>query len=71
MSDKASEDLRTAQAVFIQQMNEFLVKGPLKLGQEGATLVTRSLVVNTMRSIQVQNLEALDELARDYLLNKD
>jgi hypothetical protein len=52
-------------------MNEFLVNGPLKLGQEGATLVTRSLVVNTMRSVQVQNLEALDELARDYLVNKD
>ena len=63
--------MRTAQAVFIQQMNEFLVNGPLKLGQEGATLVTRSLVVNTMRSVQVQNLEALDELARDYLVNKD
>ena len=52
MSETADQaELRKAQAAFIQQMNDYLVNGPLKLGQEGASIVTRSLVVNTMRSV--------------------
>jgi len=51
-------------------MNDFFINGPLKLSQEGATTVTRNMVVNTMRNVQHQNLESLDELARDYLVEK-
>lgn len=61
-------ELRKAQAVFMKELNDYLVTGPLKLAQEGATQVTRAMLVNTMRSVQGQNLEALDELARDYLM---
>jgi hypothetical protein len=67
---KEQVELRKAQAVFMKELNDFLVNGPLKLAPDGANQVTRAMLVNTMRSVQGQNLEALDELARDYLVEK-
>ena len=63
-------ELKKAQANFIKLLNDYMQTGPLQLAPEGANIVTQKFVVTSMRSLQMQNLESLDELTRDYLLEK-
>ena len=66
--EQVRAEFREKQMRFAQLYGEFLTQGKLELVEEGSQLVKNKFLMNTAKVIQGQNLEDLNDLARDYLV---
>ena len=70
-TSQAANEYREAQRNFMTLYQDFLINQGVRVAPGVAQLATQKMMVGAAQMVAGKNLEDLNELARDYIVNKE